>query len=602
MAIFRWRGISALVFAAALVAAWWLIFGDRVVRSTLEEAATTSLGTQVDVGAVHLNVLNTSLELRAIAVAHPFDSTRNILEIGRAHVVLERNPLLVKKIIIRELTVDSVRSDVRRARPARRVAADGFLPRALREVKRFSAQFKVPLLSLTPIDTIKSLVLDPTQLKTVQAAQALTTRADSTRRDVIARVQSLRLAETVDSAEALIAGLKDKSPRSLGIIGTRNAVRDVRRLASRVDSTRRAVDALRRTIGTEVDSLVAAVRLVDEARKADYAFARSLLALPSFSAPDIGPALFGPVSIDAFERGMYWVMLARDYAPPGLRPRESTGPKRLRRAGTTVRFVTPRSYPAFHLRTVALTLSLGESAGAARGEYALRVNDVTSDPALVGRPLRLSLTRNARGSSVESLSISGSLDHTGAVPRQAIAARLAGLRLPSFALPALPLRVDLGAGTSTLTLDIAGDSIAGRWTASALHARWQNDSARIGASGLNTLQSLVTRVVSGIESIDVSAEIRGSIRAPSLAVHSNLDNAVADNIKRVAGEQIAKAEARVRAQVDQLSERARALMLEKVAEARAEAEQRLREATERLDRAKADLAVQLKALSGGLIG
>jgi uncharacterized protein (TIGR03545 family) len=370
-----------------------------------------------------------------------------------------------------------------------------------------------------------------------------------------------------------------------------------------VDSTRRAVDALRRTIGTEVDSLVAAVRLVDEARKADYAFARSLLALPSFSAPDIGPALFGPVSIDAFERGMYWVMLARDYAPPGLRPRESTGPKRLRRAGTTVRFVTPRSYPAFHLRTVVLTLALGESAGAARGEYALRVNDVTTDPALVGRPLRLSLTRNARGSSVESLSISGSLDHTGAQPRQAIAARLAGLRLPSFSLPALPLRVDLGAGTSTLTLDIAGDSIAGRWTASAPHALWQTDSARTaGFNGLNTLQSLVTRVVSGIENIDVSAEIRGSIRAPSLAVHSNLDNAVADNIKRVAGEEIAKAEARVRAQVDQLSERARALMLEKVTEARAEAEQRLREATERLDRAKVDLAAQLKALSGGLIG
>jgi uncharacterized protein (TIGR03545 family) len=603
VAFFRWRGIFALAGAGVLVAAGWLVFGDRIVRSTLAEAATKSLGTQVDIGALDLDVLGTSVELRSIAVAHPFDSTHNILEVGRARVVLERDPLMQKKIIIRDLTIENVRSGVRRAVPARRVAAGGFLPRALQEVNRWSEQFKVPLLSLTPIDTIKSIVLDPTQLRTVQAAQALTTRADSLRQDVTARVQSLRLRQTVDSAQVLIDSLKGKSPRSLGIMGTRNAIRDVRRLASRVDSTRRAVDALRRTVAADVDSLAAGVRAVNDAREADFAFAKSLLQLPSFHAPDIGPALFGPVSIDAFERGMYWIMLARDYAPPGLLPRHSKGPSRMRREGTTVRFVTRQGFPRFHLRQGSMTLALGEAAGAARGEYALRVSDVTTDPALVGRPLQFSLTRAAPGTAVTQLAISGTLDHAGARMRQAIEARASGFPLPSFALPALPLRAQPGAGISTFALQVNGDSVSGRWTINAPRVQWSSDSARAAqANRANTLESLVMRVISGIENIELSAHIGGTLRQPSLSVSSNLDRAVADNIRRVAGEEIARAEARVRAQVDALSARARTEMNAKIAAARAEAEQRLREATERLDRARAELAAQLRTLGGGIIG
>jgi hypothetical protein len=47
--------------------------------------------------------------LRAIAVADPFDHTRNLVEKLRARVVLDPNALLEKKVVIRELTLDSVR-------------------------------------------------------------------------------------------------------------------------------------------------------------------------------------------------------------------------------------------------------------------------------------------------------------------------------------------------------------------------------------------------------------------------------------------------------------------------------------------------------------
>ena len=601
---FRWRGFIGLLAIVALVVGGWLVFADAIIKSTISEAATKALGVEVAMDELSLSLSRGTLDIRGFTVAHPANPMMNVLDIGHAHVRLDRVPLLRKRVVITDFVVDSVRGLTRRAKAAKPVKGGGFLPGAMVAANRWSAQFKFPLLSLTPIDTIRALVLDPGQLQTVQKVKALAAHADSAKDLTLARVKALRLGETADSAEALLARLKGQSPRTLGLSGTRNAINDVRRFGARVDSTKRAMEAARVAVRADADSLIESVKELDAARQADYAFARGLLKLPTFDAPNIGPALFGQVSLDAFEKAMYWVALAREYAPPGLLPRESPGPKRLRKAGTTVHFVTPENGPQFHLRRAALNLSLDEAAGALRGTYALRVADVTSDPALVGKPTVFSLTRDARGAGLESLLVVGTLDHVKAVPTENIVVRAGGVTLPRFAVPAVPLRLDLGKGASTLRFTVVGESVTGRWTAVSPNPTWSPDSAR--RAKMNTLESLVARVLTGIDNVDVTADIRGTTKSPALAVRSNLDRQVADNIKRVAGEEIAKAEAKVRAQVDAFVEKERAAAQAKidaaVAEARQQVDEKIAEANARLDKAKADLAARLRELGGGVIG
>ncbi|HET9425163.1 MAG TPA: hypothetical protein VFO55_07325, partial [Gemmatimonadaceae bacterium] len=204
----------------------------------------------------------------------------------------------------------------------------------------------------------------------------------------------------------------------------------------------------------------------------------------------------------------------------------------------------------------------------------------------------------------ESLLVVGTLDHTKAVPTENIVLRAGGVTLPRFALPAVPLRLDLGKGASTLRFVVVGDSVTGRWTVASPEPVWTPDSAR--SRRMNTLESLVSRVLTGIDDVDVTADIRGTTRAPMLTVRSNLDREVADNIKRVAGEEITKAEAKVRAQVDAFVQKERAAaearIDQAVADAREQVDQRIADAQARLDKAKADLAARLKELGGGIIG
>src|SRR5437763_16165346 len=62
--IFRWRGIFVLVFGIALVVLGWILLADRALKSTISEAATKSLGAQVDIGTLHLDLFGTSLDIR----------------------------------------------------------------------------------------------------------------------------------------------------------------------------------------------------------------------------------------------------------------------------------------------------------------------------------------------------------------------------------------------------------------------------------------------------------------------------------------------------------------------------------------------------------
>jgi hypothetical protein len=104
-----------------------------------------------------------------------------------------------------------------------------------------------------------------------------------------------------------------------------------------------------------------------------------------------------------------------------------------------------------------------------------------------------------------------------------------------------------------LSFSVQGDQVRARWTVQSDRVRWTRDSG--SAASPSPMGDLVWRVVSGIAALDVSASLTGSLARPQLAVSSNLDHALAERLRAVAGAELALADARVRAQVDSLVDR-----------------------------------------------
>jgi len=593
--IFRWKAIGPLLLLLLVIGILVVLFAEPVARDTTEEVSTELLGTQVDVGRLDLLPRQASVDLGALQVADPFEPRRNLVEADR--IVLKLNPeaLAEKKLVVERFALQGMRFGTTRKTPARAVKGNGFAPQALRAVRAWGQQFDVPILQLTPIDTIKQLVLNPAQLGTVQAAQGLLARTDSTRQALEQGFKSVDVGGTVDSARVLADRLSKTDPRALGVDGTRQAIQAVQQSLKQLDAARKQVEGLQRNVTAGVKLLGTGATNLDEARKRDYAFARSLLKLPTFSAPDIGNAFFGKVSIDRFQQALYWAELARHYMPPGLLPREDAGPKRLRASGTTVRFPKERSWPSFLLQLGQVDFTLAD--GLLKGAYAATVQGVTSDPALYGKPMLVSAKRDAPGSAIAGLDVGAMVDHRTASVRDSVSARLRGVQLPSFDIPGLPFRIAPGTGAASLNFALRGDRLLGRWSIGSNQVAWALDST---SGRRSDLEQVVWRVVSGLKQLDVSAQVSGSIKAPRLSVRSNLDDAIAQRLKAVVGEEVAKAEALARAKVDSIVSDKVEPVKQRVAAVQADATRRVADEQARLDKVEADLQAQLKRLTAGL--
>src|SRR5439155_9355730 len=188
----------------------------------------------------------------------------------------------------------------------------------------------IPALQLAH-GTLGGVPLEPAQLSTARGASVLRARADSELLAWGASLRQLDVAATADSAKRMIERLRGVRPVDLTLLG------DGRRTLDQVKTTRARLDALHQSVGAGIATLQAGVAELDDARRRDYAFARGLLKVPSLEAPDIGAALFGAAAIERFQRALYWAQLTRRYMPPGLLPMAAPGPKRVRRAGCTVR-------------------------------------------------------------------------------------------------------------------------------------------------------------------------------------------------------------------------------------------------------------------------
>ena len=533
--VFRWRALGPLLILFVIAAVLWWLFADTIARRETQKVGTQVIGAKVEIQDLHLDLAHGKVLIRGLTVASPHEALRNLLQADELVADVDVVPLTEKKLIINRIAANGLRFGTPRETDGRVAAKSGvgIAGRVLAETHEWASQFQVPALQLAT-GKISMDSLDPRRLSTIPAADALGARADSSQRAWKAAFDTLRLGPTLDSAQATLEKLRRARATDLSTLN------EGRQAIDRLKRARDRVTTLDRNVTKGVASLKSGLAGLDSARQRDYGFARSLLKLPSLDAPAVGAALFAPGAIRPFESVLYYMQLARRYMPPGLLPRATTGPQRVRRAGEDVRFPKERDLPAFLVRSAELSFLLHPSAEQPQ-RYAGRLSGLTSDPALYGRPTVATATGPQVGAGLM-------LNHLRSVPVDTAGATVGGVRFPAFKVPGVPLRLDPGAATTQLGFNLNGDTIHARFAIRSSNVRWTRDSGFANS----TIGDLIWRAVSGIPNLDVEARLSGALHHPDLAVRSNLDQAIAARLRAVLGEQVAAAEKQMRDRVDAL--------------------------------------------------
>lgn len=598
MRYIRWKAILPLTVTLLVLAVLGYLFKDRLVEWSVERGGTSLVGARVDLGSAKLALGQGNVRLNALEVTNPRRPMTNLVEAEELVFDIGLLPALQKKIVIDTVAARGIRFNT-----PRRVS--GAIPRkpgdedpSSEVIDDFKRRIKVPPLDLSTLTkSVNVAGISADSLATLQAARHAQAYADTARDKLLADLRAADPRPAIDSAQALAQRLASANLRTLGIGGARQAVTDIRRTLRDLEQIDDRLKAFETETRGNAAGLQDRLNAIGEARAQDYAYARSLLQLPTFEIPSIGPQLFSDLIAEQLGDVLYWAEKLERYIPPGVERQLRPGPKRLRASGTDVVFPVETVYPAFLMRLAELSLSIAGD-GAAAGNYEATFVGVTSQPAVYGAPTTFALSRSEGQKGPTDVQVRGMLDHRREPVRDTLAARFAGIALPEFPLGGLGGAVQLGTGLSDLRLQRQGEGLAGTWMWRAPRVRWVRDSTRAPNADprMRLVDDALWRALARIDSVEIEARLGGTLRNPTLAVRTNIATAVGNALREQLGDEVRRAEQQVRARVDDL-------VNAKVAEARGYAEQargqvsaRIAEERQRLEAQKQALETKLREL------
>lgn len=599
MKLFRWKAVVPLIVFLLLAGVAWYLLVDLVVERSVEKIGARIVGAKVDVERAEVRLWDGVVTLRGLQVTNPDRPMTNLVEADEIVLNLRVAPLLEKKLIIDTVAFRGVRFGTDRTTSGAIERSSAVSGAIRRDVMAWRDRLRLPTLSFDGLGEIVDVAaIDAESLRTLREADAVRRLADSARARWVSQLRAIDPRAAVDSARALVDRLARASIRSLGLVGARNAVGSARGLVRALERTDEKLSALQAEVRGGLAAARQVVARMEAARTEDYAYARGLLRLPSIDAPALAPALFGELALERVVPFLTWLRLAERYLPPGIESRLRQGPERTRMSGTTVAFPRRERLPGFLLEFAEADVTIGDS-GAGAGNYVLRITDLASAPALIGRPTTFMFGRADGSVGARTIRVGGTFDHVGRPIRDSLAVLVDGVRLPTVDLTAIGARLLLGEGTTELTLVRQGDSLDARWSWRAARAQWE----RLGESQSRTsgrVADVLWRLVSGLQDVTIEAHLSGPIAAPRLGVGSNVARVLATGLRARLGQEIRRAERQVRARVDALVEDRVGMARGAVASLEREVADRLAAQRQEIGRVRSDLERRIRSFGRGM--
>jgi uncharacterized protein (TIGR03545 family) len=551
---FRWQGLAAV---AVLAGAWLLltmVFMDRWLERGLEKAGETALGAKVEIDGFDLRLSDLSVRWTRLQAADPGRPMRNLVETGRNAFRMNPAALFRGRIVIEEMALEDVRSGTART-------TDGSLPKKPAPPKAGKPDFldgikekirgdvaSMPVVNFNPIVFKKKLNVDSlialADLKTPQRIDSLTKEGAA----AVASWNSFRSRFRPDEdLKKIRADFEGVDPQRI------RTVQEGLELVDKARSARKNLAAISDTFNTAQKSIRSDIRRFSEAPgsaktwvEEDFRSVAAKAQLPDLSFRSIAKMLAGGTISDQADRLLTGYQTARKFLPRKGKPEKESRP---RFKGQNIRFESSHAYPSFLIRKIRLSGRVEPGSGRNDLVLAGTVDNVTSQPWVIGKPMSVDLS--GVSSDGRSVSLQAVLNHVTEAASDSVHVRFGNVSLNNLNLASaarLPAMIRSGRADFDLALRFReNDFLGGLNMRAAGLVMGPSDSISSGF-----LTGLVQSVCERLNRVDLGVRAAGRGEAFRFDVESNIDDAVSAELRSIGSKAVADAEAKIRARLDRI--------------------------------------------------
>lgn len=567
----RWKFIIPAGIIFALIAAFNILFLDAIIKNVMISGGEMALGAKVEISKVKTNFRNFSIIISGLNAADKSDPWKNIFEVDSMRFSLEPVPLLSKKFIIDEMSVQGIRWGTKRtssgALPPKKIAKlekistkddkDSLTAKLLGSIEK---KAKSEVSQLPPVETIKSAeneyknvsvekMVSATDLKSIAEMDTMKSDIAGKYSQYDAKLKDFKIEDSINRvnqaidvvSKIKISSVQDVEPAKKQLESLNASKQELEKTISDLKSFQSQFSS---DFGTEANLL----NKINELRKSDYDKIASNLKLPSFSFGNIAQQIFGPVWIGRVNGVMHYIHLARKYMPP--RKKEQKKVTKTRMKGTDVSFPLENVPPDFLIRKIVISGSTGRAGkDGASMDFNGTVTDITSDPALLGRPTKMEITGSGKS---QKLVLNGIFDHSRGIPVDYLTIILSGIPSKDLNIPDSDYLPSFENSTAQATAKFAllGDNID-----SQVDMNFRGVSVKLNKDiQADEMKKTIANLWAGVESVVVSARLSGTFEKLNVSVTSNVDKILSEKLKKLYGAKIAEIQNKLKAEIDRLTQ------------------------------------------------
>ena len=522
--LINWKNIIIRALAVGVIIALYMLFTNTLISSAITKGCAAGFGARSEIQWLQFSLTKASLSFGGFTIANKKDPWKNLIDIGQIRAKLNGEQLFYKRFVMDDMTVANIRVGTTRR-------TWGGLPVKTEQQKE---QQKIDFKKMAA-----SLQIDPA--KVLEKTASVGPLSSKDEYDKVQKDNTQKLNEAQQKVDGYDVN-QELNALDFSVVANIDKVKSLQELQQKL----KAIDDLNKQLKAVEDNYTATKTLVDtnlksvqenithlqKVKDADLAKLMAKLDIGNYDMMAIGRSLLGPKINGWLDMGLGWLNTAKKYMPP----KKVKVPKQQRFKGVTIVYPNNKTMPRLLIRNIAVS---GEQVSTADVlAYAGTIKNITSEPALLGKPLTIDIRGAYKKSPGSKLLIAANLDHTKDIATDTVDVFISGYDLAGAKFwdeSTIPLAITAGRGTIQGKIKLVDDELNGKisFVGSKLLFKPTTDVSK------DSLQGIAMQAIQGAPQLTADIGISGTLDNPKIALATNLDTIIAARMNAVVGEKIA---------------------------------------------------------------